>query len=44
MSSYEDKGHAVFSGKIGLYPVSLLTALKISYEDDFQLAEKLMYI
>jgi len=44
MSSYEEKGHAVFSGKIGLYPVSLLAALKISYEDDFQLAEKLMYI
>lgn len=44
ISSYNDNGHAVFSGKLDLYPVSFLTALKISYEEDFQLAEKLMRI
>jgi CMP-N-acetylneuraminic acid synthetase len=44
MSSYEDKGHAIFSGKLDLYPVSFFTAFKISYEEDFELAEKLMQI
>lgn len=44
LNSYEKKGHAVFSGNLGLYPLSYLKALKISYEDDFQLAEKLISI
>ena len=44
MSSFKEKGRAVFSGNLGLYPVSFLTSLKISYEDDFQLAEKLMQL
>jgi CMP-N-acetylneuraminic acid synthetase len=42
MNSFEKNGHAVFSGNLELYPVSFLTGLKISYEKDFALAEKLM--
>jgi len=42
VKSYEKNGHAVFSGKLDLFPVSFLTSLKISYEEDFILAEKLM--
>ena len=41
---FEDKGYAVFSGKLELYPVSLLKSLKISYEEDFKLAEKLIKV
>jgi len=44
MNGYEKKGHAIFSGKLDLYPVSFFTAFKISYEEDFELAEKLMQI
>jgi CMP-N-acetylneuraminic acid synthetase len=44
MKSYRDKGHAVFSGKISLFPVSFLTSIKVSYERDFVLAEKLLQI
>ena len=44
MRNFEEKGYAVFSGNLGLYPVSFLTSLKISFEDDFQLAEKLMQV
>ena len=42
IKSYEKNGHAIFSGKLHLYPVSFYTALKISYEKDFLLAEKLI--
>jgi len=42
IESFEKKGHAVFSGKIGFYPLSLLKSVKISTEDDFQLAEALL--
>ena len=42
MSSFEEKGHAVFSGNLDLFPVSFFTSLKISYETDFKLAEKLI--
>ena len=42
IKSFEENGNAVFAGKLGLYPVSFLTGLKISYEKDFILAEKLM--
>lgn len=44
IKSYEEKGHAVLSGNIGFYPVSLLTSMKISYEEDFILVDKLMRI
>jgi len=37
--SFESKGHAVFSGKVGFYPLSPLTAIKISTEEDFKFAE-----
>lgn len=42
IQSYEKKGFAVFSGKIGLYPLSLLKSVKISTEEDFKLAEALL--
>jgi CMP-N-acetylneuraminic acid synthetase/predicted O-methyltransferase YrrM len=42
MKAFEEKGHAVFSGKVGLYPQDRLKAVKISTEDDFVLAELLL--
>lgn len=44
MKSYKDNGYAIFSGDLCLYPVSFLAAIKVSYEADFQLAEKLLQI
>jgi CMP-N-acetylneuraminic acid synthetase len=44
MRSFEKKGHAVLSGNLGFYPVSFFTSFKISYEEDFLLADKLMRI
>jgi len=44
MENYEKAGHAVFSGNLCLYPVPLIKAIKISYEEDFAVAEKLMQI
>ena len=44
MKSFEDTGHAVFSGNLGFYPVSFLKSIKISYEEDFKLAEQLLSI
>jgi len=42
IKSYEEKGYAVFSGKLGFYPLSFLKSIKISTEDDFKLAEALL--
>lgn len=42
IESYETKGYAVFSGKVGLFPISPLKSVKISTEEDFILAEALM--
>ena len=42
MKSFEEKGFAVFNGKIGLFPINPIRALKISYKEDFQLAEYLI--
>lgn len=42
LESFEKKGYAVFSGKIGFYPLSFLKSIKISTEEDFLLAEKLL--
>ena len=39
MESYEKNGYAVFNGKLCLFPINPLHALKISYEEDFFLAE-----
>ena len=43
LQSYEEKGHAVFSGKVGFYPLSIFKSVKISTEEDFRLAEALLY-
>lgn len=42
MKNYEEQGHAIFSGRFDLYPVSAEMSLKISYEEDFIFAEKLL--
>jgi CMP-N,N'-diacetyllegionaminic acid synthase len=42
MESYEKKGYAVFSGRVGLYPMEYSRSLKISTEDDFMIAEALI--
>lgn len=42
MKAFEEKGYAVFSGKVALYPINPLKAIKISAEDDFLLAEALL--
>ena len=42
MQAFETKGHAVFSGKVTLYPIDPLKAIKISTEEDFALAEALL--
>lgn len=39
IESFESKGYAVFSGKVGFYPLDPLTAIKISAEEDFKIAE-----
>ena len=40
--AFEKEGHAVFSGNLELYPVSQLKSVKVSYEEDFILAETLL--
>lgn len=42
MEAFETKGYAVFSGKVNLYPINPLKAIKISTEEDFALAEALL--
>ena len=42
VKEYEDKGYAVFSGKVGLYPFNKLKSIKISTEEDFLMAEALL--
>lgn len=42
IKNYEKKGHAVFSGKVGFYPINKLKSIKISTEEDFLLAEALL--
>ena len=42
IQSYEEKRYAVFSGKIGFYPLSIFKSVKISTEEDFLLAEALL--
>lgn len=42
LASYETKGYGVFSGRIGLYPLDKLTAVKISDESDFRMAEAIL--
>ena len=42
LKSFEERGHAVFNGKIGFYPIDPLRSIKISEEHDFKLAETLL--
>ena len=42
VKNFEEKGHAVFNGKLGLYPINPVRALKVSYEEDFLLAEYML--
>lgn len=42
LKSFQEKGRAVFHGKIGLFPINPLRAIKVSEEHDFQLAEMLI--
>ena len=44
IQSYDKHNHAVFNGNLGLFPVSFLEGIKISYEEDFVLAEKLLRV
>lgn len=39
---FEKKGYAVFSGKVGFYPLGIMKSVKISTEEDFALAEALI--
>jgi len=36
---FEEKGYAVFVGNYGLYPIDPIRSIKVSNEEDFQLAE-----
>ena len=42
IKAYEEKGYAVFNGKYALWPIDPLKSIKISYEEDFLLAERLL--
>lgn len=42
IKAYEKQGYAVFNGKYGFWPIDPLKSIKISYEEDFLLAEKLL--
>jgi CMP-N-acetylneuraminic acid synthetase len=39
LKHYEEKGHAVFSGKVGFFPLDRIKSLKISEPIDFKMAE-----
>lgn len=42
LETFESKGYAAFSGKVSLYPIDPLKAIKISTKEDFALAEALL--
>lgn len=42
IESYGKNGYAVFNGKLGFFPIDPVRALKVSYEEDFKLAEYLI--
>lgn len=42
MKSVEDNGYGAFAGKIGFFPMARQKCLKISYEEDFRLAELIL--
>ncbi|MHC1738578.1 MAG: acylneuraminate cytidylyltransferase [Ignavibacteriaceae bacterium] len=39
---YNTNGYAVFNGKLGFFKLNSINAIKISYEEDFQLAESIL--
>lgn len=42
IKAYEAKGYAVFSGKYGLWAIDPIKSVKVSYEEDFLMAEQLI--
>lgn len=42
VASYEANGYGVFAGRVGFFPLDKLTAIKISDESDFRLAEAVL--
>lgn len=40
--SFESKGYALFSGKVGFFPMDSLKCIKVSTEDDFHLVDFLI--
>jgi|SaaInlStandDraft_3_1057020.scaffolds.fasta_scaffold02599_5 CMP-N,N'-diacetyllegionaminic acid synthase len=42
VQQFDRYGYAVFFGKVGFYPLSFLKSIKISTEEDFRLAEKVI--
>jgi CMP-N-acetylneuraminic acid synthetase len=42
IKAYEESGYAAFSGKVGLWPVDPIKSIKISYEEDFRMAEEII--
>ena len=42
MDAYETRGHALFSGKVGYYPVSKKSTLIVKTEEDLRLADYIM--
>lgn len=42
IKAYEEKGYAVFSGNYGLWPIDPIKSVKVSYEEDFLMAEQLL--
>jgi CMP-N-acetylneuraminic acid synthetase len=43
VESFKKVGYAVFSGKLGFYPLCFPKSIKISDEEDFLLAEKMLH-
>ena len=43
MKAYEEKGYAAFNGKLGLWAINPIKAVKVSYEEDFLMAEQLLH-
>jgi CMP-N-acetylneuraminic acid synthetase len=42
LKAYEEKGYAAFNGKVGLWTIDPAKAIKVSYEEDFLMAEQLI--
>ena len=42
LKSFEDNGYAAFNGKVGMWPVDPMKSIKISYEEDFRMAEVIL--